>query len=244
MSAPKALLVDIETFPNVGFTWGKYEQTVLKFKREWSLASFAYKELGRGRVQALARPDFKDPTDEALVRAVRKVVDEADVLIGHNIDGFDLPKLRAKFVQYGMKPTSHRTIDTLKIARSQFSFNSNKLDDLVQTLGLGRKVHTGGFDLWERCMAGDAAAWRRMVKYNKHDVRLLEAVYKKFRAWYPRHVNFAMFDDDDRPRCPVCQSTRVQRRGYHVMVARRAARFACQKCGHWFARAIPKSKGA
>ncbi len=241
MSSPRVLLIDIETFPNVGYTWGKYEQNVLHFVREWELASFAWKELGRGKVQAIARPDFKDGTDATIVKAVRKIVDQADVLIGHNVDRFDSPMLRSKFAQQEMPPTNYRTIDTRKIARSQFRFNSNKLDDLARTLNIGRKMPTGGFDLWLKCMAGDPTAWRQMVRYNKWDVVLLEKVYQRLRAWYPQHVNFALYSGEgDKPECPICESTKVQRRGYRVMTVRRAARLQCQKCGHWFSRALSR----
>ena len=243
MSSPRVLLIDIETLPSLGWVWEHYEADVLWYEREWELASFAWKELGRGKVQCLARPDFKDDTDEGLVCATREVIEKADVLIAHNGDRFDTLKLNAKFVQYGMKPLSYKTIDTRKIARSRFKFSSNKLDDLAQRLGIGRKIQTGGLELWRQCIAGNPAAWRKMVRYNKWDVVLLERVYNRLRAWYPQHVNFALYSGEgDRPECPVCESTKVERRGYRVMVARRAARFACQKCGHWFSRPISKAE--
>ena len=50
------------------------------------------------------------------------------------------------------------------VARRNFMFNSNSLGDLGQTLGLGGKGDTGGFDTWLQCMAGDPKAWRRMIK--------------------------------------------------------------------------------
>ena len=40
-----------------------------RFKKEWELLSFAYKELGRGPTKCIARPDFRDKTDCALTRA-------------------------------------------------------------------------------------------------------------------------------------------------------------------------------
>ena len=80
----------------------------------------------------------------------------------------------------------HRTIDTLRIARSNFRFNSNKLDDLAQLLGVGRKLKHPGFPMWEGCMAGDKASWKLMEKYNAHDIFLLEGVYNKLKSWHER----------------------------------------------------------
>jgi hypothetical protein len=235
MSDPKVYLIDIETSPNLGYTWGKYEQNLLRFKKEWELLSFAYKVLDEKDTDCVSRPEFRDKTDKALTKAVWNVFNDADVLVGHNIDKFDNRKVRAKFVEHGLAPPKpYKTIDTLKIARSQFAFNSNSLNDLAFTLKLGKKVHTGGIDLWFGCMEGDPKSWAKMVEYNIYDVVLLEKVYHRLRSWYPSHPNFALYDG--RPGCPVCSSPRVQRRGYQVLRQRMAGRFQCQNCSHWFSR--------
>ncbi len=231
---PKVYLIDIETSPNLGYTWGKYEQNILRFKKEWELLSFAYKELGKQPTHCSARPDYKDKTDRALVLAAWEVLNEADIIIGHNVDKFDNRKLRAKFVEHGLvPPKTYKTIDTLKIARSQFAFNANSLNDLAFTLKLGSKMKTGGIDLWFACMDGDKKAWAKMVAYNKQDVVLLEKVYDRLKSWYPSHPNLALYED--RPGCPVCASSKVQRRGVQVLKFRKVARHQCQDCGHWFA---------
>lgn len=240
MSAARVFLIDIETSPNEGYTWGKWEQNVLQFTKPWQLLSFAYKELGDSETHCLARPDYKDKTDRAITKAALKVFNRADILIGHNIDKFDNRKMRAKFLEHDLAPPKpYKTIDTLKIARAQFAFDSNTLNDLAATLGLGKKVSTGGFNLWIQCMAGyerpgpiNPKAWAKMVKYNKHDVVLLEKVYNRLRVWYPSHPNFALYDG--RPGCPVCASPKVHRRGYQVLRARKSPRYQCQNCSHWF----------
>jgi hypothetical protein len=231
---PKIILLDIETSPNLGWTWQKFEQNVLRFDKEWELLSFAWKELGKGPTQCLARCHYLDKTEAGLVKAAWGVLNEADIVIGHNIDRFDNKKLRAKFVEHGLVPPKpYKTIDTLKIARSQFAFNSNSLNDLAHTLKLGSKVKTGGIELWFGCMAGDEKSWRKMIAYNKHDVVLLEKVYQRLKTWYPTHPNLALYND--REGCPVCPSGgRVQRRGTQVLQQRVAQRYQCQACGHWF----------
>lgn len=239
-AAPRIILLDIETSPNLGWTWQKYEQNVLRFDKEWELLSFAWKELRSRTTDCVSRQDF--PNEYNLVLAAWEVLDAADIVIGHNIDRFDNKKLRAKFVEHGLAPPKpYKTIDTLKIARSQFAFNSNSLNDLAFTLKLGRKVHTGGIDLWFGCMAGDAKSWRKMIAYNKHDVVLLEKVYQRLKTWYPNHPNLALYSDKPKPGCPVCQSLRVQSRGTQVLQQRIAQRYQCQGCGHWFHRKKAKS---
>jgi hypothetical protein len=237
----KVILLDIETSPNVGYTWGKYDQSVIKQVRGWELLSFAWKELGKGKVTCIARPDYKDKTDKTLTAEVWKILDDCSAVIAHNGDRFDLAKLRAKFVAHQLPPLRPlKQIDTKKIAKANFGFFSNSLNDIARDLGLGEKIQTGGFELWEGCMAGDPKAWRKMRRYNAFDVVLLERVYLKLRAWHPTHPNLALIDiGGANTDCPVCASEKVQRRGYQVLRLRRAARLHCQDCGHWFNRSVP-----
>lgn len=234
--SPTVLVLDIETSPFIGYTWGKYDQTVIKKIAGWQLLSVAYKELGKQPTRCIARPDFKDKTDRSLTRAIWGILDGCDVAIAHNGDRFDFAKLRAKFVEHGLPPTRpFKQIDTKKIAKARFGFYSNSLNDIAGDLGLGEKLQTGGFDLWERCMRGESAAWNKMRAYNKQDVVLLEKVYEKLKAWHPSHPNLALYED--RPGCPVCSSLAVQRRGWNVNRATKAPRYQCTSCGHWWSSA-------
>lgn len=230
---PRILFYDIETSPNLGYTWGKWEQNVIQFKDQWQLLSFAYKWQGEKEVFCIGRDDFTDKSDGALVRALWKVLNEADVVISHNGDEFDNKKARAKFVEFGLKPPRpSKSIDTKKMAKNNFSFNSNSLNDLGETLGLGKKAETGGFETWLKCMAGDEKAWRKMKRYNKQDVRLLEKVYNRMKIWDQRHPHLGAMGEMTG-KCPVCQSTKVQSRGWYYTRCTRRPRRRCMKCGHW-----------
>ena len=128
--------------------------------------------------------------DFFLVKDLRDLFDEADVLIAHNGDRFDIRKAQARMIRYNMKPPSrYQTIDTLKAARKHFQFDSSRLDALGQYLGLGRKLPTTGFNLWKRTMAGDRKAWAIMKRYNKHDVEILRESLRRTKTM-----------DDDAPQ--------------------------------------------
>lgn len=232
MSKPKIALFDLETFPNLAYVWGKWEQNVIRFEKEWELASFAYKWLGETEIKCLSR---RNHTEKQLVTKLHALFNSADILIAHNGDSFDIKKSRAKFIQFGLKPSALcRSIDTKKIAKSQFAFNSNSLNDLGETLGLGKKVETGGFDLWLRCMNNEKAAWSLMEKYNRQDVALLAKVYLKLRSWYPKHPNLALMADIEG--CAVCNSKRLHFRGEYPTARRKQRRVQCQDCGKWDTR--------
>lgn len=233
MNKARVLLLDIETSPNLGYTWGKWETNVIEYKKEWQILSIAYKWLGEKKIHCLSQMYL---SEKQLVKEIWSLFDAADVLIGHNGDQFDIKKIKAKFLEYGLKPPSpYKSVDTKKIARSQYAFNSNSLNDLAKTLKIGQKIQTGGFQLWLDCMAGNKAAWLRMIKYNKQDVALLEKIYLKMRAWAPSHPNTNMLAGiKDRPSCPVCAGSHVQARGVQVLRKSRRRRYSCVSCGHWF----------
>lgn len=185
----KTLLLDIETFPNTGYTWGKWEQDVIEFVDHWYILSFAYKWFRqKGGVQVLALPDFpkykpRVTRDQLIIQRLHTLLDEADVVVAHNAAKFDVRRIFTRMVQYGIKPpSSFKVIDTLKEAR-KFSFNSSKLDDIGRDMKLGRKVHHTGFPMWLGCHEGNAADWANMKRYNKHDVVLLDKWLTRALPW-------------------------------------------------------------
>lgn len=231
----KVLLFDLETFPNIGYCWGKYEQTIIKYVREWELASFAYKWLGEP-IHCFSRRDY---SEKELTKKLWRLIDESDLVIAHYGDKFDIPKARTKFLQHGCDPNAlNKSVDTKKVASNQFSFNSNSLGDLAEFFGFGKKLDTGGFDLWLQCMADDKTAWDSMMKYNKHDVLLLEKVYLKLRPWVPNHPNLSALQGAEG--CPKCESENVQARGFTVTAKTKQQRYQCQDCGGWYTGRVSK----
>ena len=231
----KILLFDLENSPNLGWVWQKYEQDVMRFDKEGVMLSFAYKWLGEKTVKAHALPDFrlykKDKlNDTELVKVLHKLFNEADVIIAHHGDNFDIKKSNAYFAKAGLlPPTPYKTVDTRKVAKRYFRFNSNKLDDLGQYLDLGKKLPTGGIDLWFDCMAGDKKAWKKMVAYNKQDVVLLEKVYLKLLPWITNHPDVGI----DLDKCKNCAGSNFMKRGISVQRNGRYQRLQCSDCGAW-----------
>jgi uncharacterized protein YprB with RNaseH-like and TPR domain len=235
----KILFIDIETAPSLGWIWGKWQQNVIDFKTDWYILSVGWKWLGDEKVQVLGLDDFprhkrNSEDDKALVKHIWKLIDQADIIIAHNGDDFDLPKINTRFLTHKLPPTSpYKTVDTLKIARKVFKFDSNKLDDLGRYLGIGRKIPHTGFHLWKGCMSGDPESWRKMKEYNGHDVELLEQVYELVKAWDTKHpqINQGLTANE---ACPTCASKNVQRRGFSYTLLRKKQRFQCLNCRRWY----------
>lgn len=234
----KILLLDIETTPNISYTWGKYEQDVIAFLQESYILSISYKWLGDKKVQAKALPNFSGYTknrnnDKKLIEFIWELLDEADIVIAQNGDRFDLRKINARFLYHGLTPPSpYKTVDTLKLVRKYFMLNSNRLGDVAKYLGIGGKVETGGHRLWLDCMAGIPKAWTKMIEYNKQDVVLLEEVYMVLRTWATNHPNLNHLQGTTHS-CPNCGSDKVTRRGFGFTKTRKYQRFQCNECHAW-----------
>lgn len=221
----KTLLYDIETTPNVSLTWGKYEQDVIKFVKEWELLCFGAKWLGKPTF-IKGRDEY---TEKDLVFELWKLLDEADIVIAHNGVRFDNRKANAKFIEFGLTPPSpYKVVDTKQVAKRYFAFNSNKLDDLGELLKVGRKVKHQGIELWEGCINNDQKSWAIMKKYNKQDVDLLERIYLKLRPWMTNHPIL-----DHGFNCPNCSSNELQKRGFSINKRFTFQRFQCSSCGAW-----------
>lgn len=238
---PKILLLDIETLPNLGYTWQKYEQNVIDFVQEFCIATFVAKWLGSKTLIAKKLPDYKgykagSYDDKALLQDIRNLLDEADIVIAHNGDAFDFKVLNSRFIYHRIPPPApYGTIDTKKLAKGVGRFNSNKLDDLGRYFGEGRKLQTS-FKLWLDCINGVKSAWNKMLRYNKQDVLLLEKVYLRLRPYAKLHPNLGAYTS--KPVCPRCQSRKIEWRGYAVTTSRRYRRFQCKGCGGWGKEAI------
>ncbi len=231
----KVLFLDIETLPNLAWTWGKYQQDVLDFKQEGCIASFACKWLGQKKTLAFGLPSYGryrgDYDDSRIVRHIWKFLDEAEVVVAHNGKVFDLRVITGRFIVHGLKPPSpYKVVDTKMIAKRVARFNSNKLDDLGRITGLGRKLHTS-FGLWRGCIEGDRKAWKTLLKYNKQDVILLERLYLKLRAYDTSHPNMALYSG--ARVCPRCGGARLVSNGYRFAATRMYKRLQCLDCGSW-----------
>jgi len=236
---PKILLFDIETMANKAYVWGKYEQNVLSFDSEWYILTFAYKWLGDSKTEAYALPDFKTfrrnkQNDRELCLKLWELLDEADIVIGHNCLEFDIKKANARFAYHGLTPPSpYKVVDTRQIARRYFKFNSNKLDDLGQHLGLGAKVKHSGWEMWlGAAVHNDKKSWEEMVRYNKVDVDLLEKVYLTLLPWITTHPNYNLYTGSIHT-CPNCGGKHLQKRGFHLTRVTKHQRYQCQDCGAW-----------
>lgn len=236
----KILLLDIETAPALVHAWGLYDQNVgvNQVVKDGYILMWAAKWLGKKEILHNAvcyhgNPDKYDSKAEAVItKAIWTLMDEADIIIAHNGDDFDLKWLNATFIKHHLPPvSSYKTVDTLKALRSNARFLSNKLEFMSKKLMLGSKIDTGGFELWTNCMNGDTKAWKDMVHYCEHDVRLLERLYLAIRPYIKNHPNLGAYSNKGVQMCSNCGSQRLRSKGYDYTVKNAYRRLICFDCG-------------
>lgn len=236
----RILLFDIETAPILAHVWGLWQNNVSlnQIQCDWYILSWSAKWLGEDEVfhdNLSQYEDFmEDPCDDYnIVSSLYDMLNQADIIIGHNVAKFDNKKFKARALANGFPPlANYRTLDTLHIAKQEFALSSNKLDFLATTLGLENKVAHEGHTLWTKCMQGDLEAWEVMKTYNNYDVTLLEDVYMVLRPWFRKHPNVAVYYDDVVPRCTCCGSSNVKLTGgYTYTNLSRFEEMRCEDCG-------------
>lgn len=244
---PSILFLDIETAPDVVWTWGVYQANAIAVKEHWYVLSFAAKWRGDDTIMINGLDDYKgynggNSTEKKLLDDAWTLLDEADIVVAHNGRDFDVKKLNARFIDLGFAPPSpFKVIDTKNDLRGVAKFSSHRLDWLMKQFKIGEKMPTEGFSLWEGCMNGDPDSWERMKAYNVHDVELLESLYDKINPWIPQ-PNANLYTD--RPVCPNpgCEDGKLIKRGLARAITRVYQRYQCDTCGTW-SRAVKSEKG-
>jgi len=232
----KRLYFDIETAPNIGFFWQSGfklnigPQNIIK---ERAIICICYKWEEDKETHALSW-DSKQ-CDKKMLTDFIKVLNTADEIVGHNGDKFDLAWVRTRCLYHklDMFPT-YTSIDTLKVARSKFKFNSNKLNYIATFLGIGQKIKTD-YDLWKDIvLKKDAKAMDKMIKYCKMDVVLLEKVHKALSNHIPAKTHYGVIFGGYKGSCPECGSDDIIKKDRRILASGTIKIvFRCKTCGKY-----------
>lgn len=237
-SLARVLVLDIETLPGWKRFWrlGEEDWNIDSVVYDWMLLSYSAKWLFEPAMMSsiLTPKEVWNRDDKRLAKELWKLFHEADIIIAHNGDNFDIPKVVGRFLEYGyVPPAPFQTIDTKKESARMFGETSNKLDWLARKLGLPTKLPTD-YSLWLKCEAGEQEALDYMLAYNEQDIFTLEDVYIHMRPWI-KHPNMSLFvvTDPDTFLCPHCGSDDLDwsEGMVHRTQARAYQAFRCNNCG-------------
>jgi len=241
MTELRRLVWDIESSPLLGYSWKKWDTSLIEIVEDWKLLCFSWQWLDGPdkKVHVLGMPD--DPLyqpgvldDEWLTEQLHDLLSQADISIAHNGKGFDDKKANAKFLEHGYGPVPFRkSVDTLRTARREFKLSSNSLKDVCAFLNVTLKQDPGGFATWKGCMKGDEKAWKHMYRYAKGDIRSLVDAYWIMLPFDKTHPNLSVYTGKEA--CPRCQSKHYQKRGTRYANAYSYPQYQCQACKGYFA---------
>lgn len=240
----KVLLIDIETSPNIAAVWGMWKQNIGldMINTDWSILSYCAKWLGEDDIiyEDISEKKVGNYEDDfSLLENIHKLLDEADFVVGHNAERFDVKKINARLIMNGFSvPSPYKVIDTLSMAKKSFAFTSNKLAYLTDKLCKNKKTSHAkfaGYELWKECLKGNPEAWAEMKEYNIMDVVSLEELYEVLAPWYPHHPVLSHFtkEEQETPICPRCGSHHLIKRGHRYTNAGKYQRYVCASCGGW-----------
>ena len=168
---------------------------------------------------------------DAFMRQVWSWVDEADILIGHNMAAFDSKHLMSGWAEMGLPaPSPFKVIDTLKIARGSLNMESNTLDSLAKRLGVESKSDKYDVRVAQAAVNGDRDAQARIEDYNRGDIVASEALFDRLRP-YARNIPHLGMWTDDELACPSCGHTMTATgKTVHANV-QRYEHLTCPNCG-------------
>lgn len=237
MKQIKILSFDIETSPIVAFSWGPmWETNLIEVTDHTLILSYSAKWF-KGKHITKGWPNYKGykkgvKNDKEIVKDIWNLLDEADIVVLQNGKAFDVKQCNSRFAFYGLaSPSPFKVVDTKIEAKKYLRLPSYSLDNMCDYFGIGKKLEHEGFPLWKKCMAGDLKAWKRMLRYNKHDVTLTEQLYLKLRPFMKTHPNMGNYIN--KKICPRCSSVNLQSRGFSHNITTYYRRLRCSDCGAW-----------
>ena len=233
----KFLLIDTEwSYALAYFFPSKRDQFIpaRNIKHHQFCPCAAYKWLGLGNTTIVSVLDDKERfkrnfrDDYHVAKTMHEVMTEADVIIGHNGDFFDIRNLNVIFRRHELGPIPEKkTIDTLKAARKYFNFAGNSLADLLREFGLPTKEDKPD---WTALTEGCPKAIKKAGKYCGVDVDRLEPVFLEIRPFMRKqHI---LKKPGQIKECDACQSKRVNCRGDTFFNGKIYKRVICMECGH------------
>lgn len=200
---------DVAEWPRtICAAWKWYDSADVSFAAEWQVGGY-----------------------DGFMRAVWDVFDRADLIIGHNADRFDARHLMGGWAEMGLPaPSPYKIVDTLKIARGSFAYESNTLDALNKRLGIDSKTDKYDVKIARAAVNGDKEAQAQLESYNRGDIVASEALFDRLRP-YARNIPHLGMWSDDELACPSCGHTMTATgKTVHANV-QRYEHLHCDNCG-------------
>jgi len=208
----KVLIYDIETSYNIGKFWrAGYNLNInpQDIIHERAIICVSYKWLNEDTIYTITWDNKQN--DKFLLEQFIEVLNEADLIVAHNGDRYDLKFIKTRALKHDLPMLiNYPQFDTLKVAKKKFMFNSNKLDYIAEFLGFGNKIKTS-MELWDDIILRKCKkAMKSMIKYCEMDVELLEKVYNKLVSWENPKYHQGVMQGKNKTTSPISGGNKLK----------------------------------
>ena len=108
--------------------------------KESNILSVAWNWYGERKLYIDSVSKSRMDCDRALLKRVKKVIESADVVVGHNWDAFDQKMIQGRAAENGIDCIDFpQSVDTLKVVKKNFRLLYNNLDYVAKVFGLSRR---------------------------------------------------------------------------------------------------------
>lgn len=135
----KLLVIDLETGPNIVYTWGLWNQNIAinQIIEPGRVLCFAAK--WHGDEKTVFYSEHKHG-HEAMIRAAHRLMSEADAIVGWNSQRFDTRWLNAEFRKYRLnRPAGYKQVDLMRSQKSTSSCRATSWTMPRATLALAAR---------------------------------------------------------------------------------------------------------
>ncbi len=173
------------------------------------------------------KKNFRD--DYIIAVKLHELMTQADIIVAHNGDKFDILHANTMFRKHGLGPIpARKSIDTLKMARKYFAFPGNSLDSLAKRFGSKGKNQKPN---WYKMTDGDAKEINIATRYCKNDVIELEKVFNEIKPYITTFPTLRKYRDNIS-ECEACYSKSLRNKGLDFDGRKQYKRIKCICCGH------------
>jgi hypothetical protein len=180
------------------------------------------------------------------LKRVHKLIQQADILVGHNIDGADVPWLMGDFhlprIGHPYRPNlptlpEPKTVDTLKVLRRKFKSGApfKGLDAFCQVVGIPSKTDRYDRLAMERAVAGSVEDRERLTDYCEGDVIATQGLYDWERPHIRNHPALFVDGQSRLDTCRACGHETVPIAKRYVADVFTYTMQRCTECG-WHGR--------
>lgn len=212
----RILILDVERLPGITqqYWWDRgdlknryiHYETVVRQPRTTIVCMKWY-----DRDEPIELAEWDKGGRKAFLKKVHRLLEQADIVVGHNIDNADIPWLKGDMhIEAGLPPLPpFKTVDTLKVLRRQFKSGVpfKGLDAFCQIVGIPSKTDHYDRMAMERAVDGSVEDRERLTSYCTGDVIATQGLLDYLRPHITNHPTLFVDGESAMNVCNRCGSS-------------------------------------